>query len=334
MKRACLLLTVLLAGACADRTVPEPKERLFVAAAVDTLWVRGSEADTVLEIPLGITADEEYVFVTDGARRGLAALNAKDGSTAWTAGYPGAGPGEFRRPAVIEVLPDGRIAVADTENGRLVFLDRSGKWLDQVPLEHAQVSGLCGLADGTIVMTVSTAEQNVVVANTDGTVRARVALPWESLLSQPPLARQAMLDGFPDRSACVLATNFGPGLAIHDGSTWRMQRDYIETLPPPKVETQEQGNSDRRVTTSSIAGATIASRGIAVDDDHLYVHFEGTTADRGRIIDVYSHEGRYQHSYRLDRRFRSLVVVGETMYMFSQIEGIPRLTALRVRRAE
>jgi hypothetical protein len=85
---------------------------------------------------------------------------------------------------------------------------------------------------------------------------------------------------------------------------------------------------------SSIAGATIASRGIAATADRFYVHFEGTSEDRGRIIDIYTHDGRYMHSYRLDRRFRSLVVVGETMYMFSQVEGIPRLTALRVRRAE
>jgi hypothetical protein len=324
---------LLILAACAEQPPAEPRERMFVAATVDTLWRRGSETDTVLEIPLAITADEEYVLVTDGARRGLAALHTRDGSTAWTAGFPGAGPNEFRRPAAIEFLADGRIAVADTENGRLAFLDRAGKWLGHAILEEPQVSGICGLADGRIVMTVSSAAENVIVANADGTVRARVQLPWEPLLRQPPLARQSMLVALPDRSGCLLATNFGPGFAVFDGTGWHAQRDYIERLKPPDVQVQQQGDASRVVTTSSIAAATLASRGAAAASDGFYVQFEGETDSRGRILDVYDHSGRYLHSFRLDRRFRNPVIAGETMYVFSQVAGIPRLTALRIRRA-
>lgn len=324
--RARLLLLALVLGCGRDAA---PAARAFTDVAFDTLWVRGGIADTILEIPLHITADEELVYVSDASRAGLAALRVADGTTAWTAGGKGSGPGEFLRPVAVELLADGRLAVLDTDNGRLGFLDRSGRWLGHANLDEAQAAGICGLGDGSIVLSLTTTGESVVRIDTAGHVLGRANLPWEFLAEESSLLHQGMLRSLPGREGCVLALFFGPGFAMFDGTSWSRTTDYIEQVLPPEVRQREGRNGDLNIRTQSISGSTISSRALAVGDDRIWVQFDGETQHRGHIIDAYDLTGRYLESLRMTARVNGLALSGSVLLVLSQVDGIPLLTALR-----
>lgn len=56
---------------------------------------------------------------------------AADGMFLRDIGREGQGPGEYRRPDAMTVLPDGRILVRDPGNGRIAVFDSDGEYLEQ-----------------------------------------------------------------------------------------------------------------------------------------------------------------------------------------------------------
>ena len=326
--RARLIILALAIGCGRDAA---PAARTFTPATFDTLWVRGGIADTILEIPLHLAADAEFVYVTDASRAGVAALRIADGTTAWTSGGKGSGPGEFLRPIAIEILPDGRLAVLDTDNARLGFLDRHGKWLGHAALEEAQAAGICGLADGSIVLSLTTTGQSIARIDTTGHVLGRADLPWKFLTEESSLLHQGMLRHTPGRDGCVLALFFGPGFAVFDGASWKTTTDYIEQVLRPEVRQREGRNGDTNIRTQSISGSTISSRALAVGGGRIWLQFDGETQHRGHIIDVYDMSGRYLESLRMAARVNGLALSDDTLLVLSQVDGIPLLTALRRR---
>ncbi|MCI0435667.1 MAG: hypothetical protein L0271_18775, partial [Gemmatimonadetes bacterium] len=199
--------------ACCGDPAPEivRVDRRFEEVVIDTVWSRGSVNDTVIELPLHVRADGDLLLISDVARRGVAALRTADGSTAWTLGRAGRGPGEFRRPSAIEVLPDGRVLVADTEVGRVSILDRTGAYQTEFPLQDAQVTGLCALEDGTLVAVAATDGENLSRLSLTGQVLGRHAVPWPELVEAPMLARQFVVATAPDRKECYVALSLGRG---------------------------------------------------------------------------------------------------------------------------
>lgn len=340
--RGCTFMSALcaLVAACgADRDATRargpselgPPERRFVDARIDTLWSRGSLADTVIELPLHLAADGELVVVADGARRGVAALHAADGSTAWTSGRKGRGPGEFERPAVLEFLPDGRLLVADVDIGRVTILERDGSRAGEFPLEDAHVTGLCALADGTLVAVATTQHENFRTLNLQGTTLSRHAVPWPALASESQLARQLVTTTGPDRKDCLAALMIGRGFASFDGRDFTFARDYVEAMPTPEVVVRSSETRARRDRAERLDRATVSTRAIASTPTHHYIGFEGATAEAGRIIDVYDRSGAYTHSFRMPRRVHKLGWANEVFYVLSMDQGVPVITALTLR---
>ena len=64
-------------------------------------------------------------------------------------GAPGGGPGEFRIPHGICVLPDGRVLAADRENDRIQLFDLRGRYLDEWR-DIQRPTQLCAGPDGLI----------------------------------------------------------------------------------------------------------------------------------------------------------------------------------------
>jgi hypothetical protein len=332
--RAAVVAGVLVAAGCADAARDTaPRERRILDVAIDTVWSRGGVSDTVIELPLHMRADGDLLLIADGARRGVAALRTADGSTVWTAGRRGEGPGEFQRPAIIETHPDGRILVADTEVGRITALDRTGAWAGEFPLEDAQVSGMCALADGSVVVAAVTEGENIALLEADGRVLAKHVVPWPELQSASQLARQLVLATPADRAGCVVALSLGRGLGSFAGGRFAWTRDYIEPVAAPEVAVRESGTDADRSRVQALRRPTLSTRAIAASEDHVYVVFEGSTADAGRVVDVYTLAGAYDHSFRLPRRAQEIAWADGVLYLLAQDQGVPVVTAARIRRS-
>ncbi len=55
-----------------------------------------------------------------------------DGTYLRDIGREGGGPGEYKRPGAIAMLPDGRLAVRDPANGRITYFNSQGDYVGQV----------------------------------------------------------------------------------------------------------------------------------------------------------------------------------------------------------
>jgi hypothetical protein len=248
-------------------------------------------------------------------------------------GRRGEGPLEFSRPAVVETTVDGRILVADTEVARVTILDRAGARLGEFPLEDPQVTGLCALQDNSLVAVAATNGENFHRLSLEGRILARYAVPWPELVEQPMLARQLQTATPPDRRECVFVLMLGRGFGSFDGERFLFTNDYVERLGIPEVDVTESGSRNQRTRSQRLRNPTVSTRSAAVTDDQIFIVFQGATAEAGRIIDVYRRDGAYEYSFRLPRRLGELTWSDDTFFALSQIEGVPVISALRIRRA-
>jgi len=74
-------------------------------------------------------APDGDLFVTDGYGNARVHRFSADGQLLASWGEPGGGPGQFRIPHGICLLPDGRVLVADRENDRIQVFDRDGRYM-------------------------------------------------------------------------------------------------------------------------------------------------------------------------------------------------------------
>jgi DNA-binding beta-propeller fold protein YncE len=76
-------------------------------------------------------APSGHLYVSDGYQNTRVIEFTADGKRIREWGKPGTGPGEFNTPHGIAIAPDGRVYVADRENGRIQWFDPNGKYLGE-----------------------------------------------------------------------------------------------------------------------------------------------------------------------------------------------------------
>jgi len=300
--------------------------RRFVAVAWDTLWTRGGEADdTLLLMPWAMAAGSGRVYVLDAAAHRVVALDAADGSVAWVAGSKGSGPGEFQSPTPVATLPDGRVAVADPQNNRITILGEGGFVSRTISSrDAADVTSLCGLSDGSLLIATLADTQPVITMSRDGRVTGRYDLPWPDVAARPPITRAAKLVST-GGSGCVLLLTLGRGFATFEGGRFTRRREYVERLELPDAEVTQTFRS----RTQRLVERQIAAYDGAVDGGEIALLFEGRTADARHLIDVYERSaGTYLHSYRLPHPANGLASFDGRYYLLAEREGYPVLTAL------
>lgn len=114
----------------------EPAEALIEIDAVEQ-WRLGGETDNEDEF-FGVimqiaTDDQDNIYLLDSQLHQVN-IYTKDGEFIRTIGREGEGPGEFRRPGDMMIMPDGNIAVVQAMPGKIVLLSPEGDPIGNHPV--------------------------------------------------------------------------------------------------------------------------------------------------------------------------------------------------------
>jgi hypothetical protein len=160
---------------------------------LEPLWSRGGDddPDVMFGIPCGVTQDPEgHVYVLDNQLSEIV-MFSPDGEYLRTLGREGEGPGEFRRPNGLVILPDGAVAAANMIRARFERLTSAGvpdgsfALGDDGPQEGVVVLYGAVCRGGTLVGATTTSAydqatarmhrvQNLDIYHPDGRLRARL----------------------------------------------------------------------------------------------------------------------------------------------------------------
>jgi len=225
---------------------------------LEELWRVGGDSDGEGEVFGSIndlTVDVDgNVYILDGQAVEVR-MFSHDGTYLRTFGHEGEGPGEFRHPMGVVMLPDNRMAVCQSSPPRLVAFDRDGKSSDlsiDFDSNHPiQFLSNVQCAKDSIVMTgmdVRTSPQGqerisrVMRFNADGKFMCELAASTARLEFDKPVIRD-------ERSPYVRCSNSG---TAYIADSW----DYrIDAYKPDCVSRDviEQTHEHRRRTVKEIA---------------------------------------------------------------------------------
>jgi hypothetical protein len=137
MRGASLFGLVLTAasGLAAQTVVQLPRDDHGVVGTVEAVYTLGLDAGESWQQFEQITAaafgpDARLYLVDEGS--GAVIAVGPDGHLVRRLGAKGQGPGEFRRPAAVAPLRDGRVAVWSTDKRAFVMFDSAGTVLDEI----------------------------------------------------------------------------------------------------------------------------------------------------------------------------------------------------------
>ncbi len=137
-----LSLCCLITGAALAAEVPHvangsvPRHGV-VDVELQPMWSVGGEQDeaNLFGVISQIIVDEKGNLYVLDQQLSEVAVFAPDGRRTGTLGREGEGPGEFRRPADVFFLPDGKLAVVQVFPGKIVQLDRQGNPAGNFPFQ-------------------------------------------------------------------------------------------------------------------------------------------------------------------------------------------------------
>jgi hypothetical protein len=114
------------------------------ASPSKTIWSFASfEEDDYLYNPSDIEVDRSrsLIYIADSGNDRVLVFDF-DGKLQNVIGRTGQGPGEFANPTGLDVLEDGKLAVADNQNNRIQLFDRSGEFVRSINTKEVRVADL------------------------------------------------------------------------------------------------------------------------------------------------------------------------------------------------
>jgi hypothetical protein len=345
----CCLLLVFLASCSRDssdssvstvssRGQASASTRRWLPATFDTAWtLGGNDADTVLSFPARLISVDDLVIVSDLGNHRIIALRAGDGAIAWVNGPQRGHP--FGRALIIWPQPGHRIGVADEATQHVTSIDTRGRTVGELDLDPSHfVNAMCALEGKDALVASTDALGPLYTLAADGKTATPVPLTVLDAKGRDPLMLQSSLEPTRDGTACVVAMSLGGGLALWNGKSIARATPYREKIPFPvpvmttQVQTTAAGKTEvtfptvpHRAVESALSVATVAGR--------VRVLFEGTTADKGRIIDDYDDRTlEYLGSVRLPFRVKEFATpASDLIVVLTKRNGFPMLVALRQR---
>ncbi len=290
---------------------PPQQARRILEPQWTELWTTGGQAtDTLFGQPAVLTANRERVYVWDPQRRAVLAFRARDGLLEWMVG----GRGRIANvvdPQWVALDKRGNLYVPDV--GRLAIHVISG---NGVPVrviqaqQYGHVMSICVLGDGTVLASTPEPSRPVVHMDSAGLPLGPVKLPWPDAATIHAEG-SGRVSSLGQRAGCVYTLGSGSGFARWVNSSFSSLREYIERGPPPPGR-----------------GSGYAVSG---DSSTIAIAFDGATAHRTKILDVYAtRTGRYLHSLLLPVGVYGIARVGDVYYVTSAMKGRPFLRALRM----
>ena len=335
MKYRVLLMAVVLGAACSEsvrESAPRwdeedaVSERTFLPGTVETEW-RGGGADTTLLDPWWLSAGPDGVTVWDDGRKAVVRIS-REGVPMWSFGREGRGSGEFRSVRGVAHLPDGGAAVVDDRNRRLTVITPDGQLAGETELGLANPMSVAGLPGGGVVVLTDQADP-FRLFDTNQSLVNTVAFPWEPYRDMPSIARQGRVLG--------IAEGWVFGFSAGNG-WWRFGErgdaegfPYAEHVDFPAIQTSGIAFGVRYTVVQRPVESNYTSSAMSFGarGDTLFVHFDGRSAGRWRLLDLFDlGTGAYIGTVRLPVTARRIAIGPDVIYALDA-NAHPALTALR-----
>ena len=276
----------------------------------------GSERDTIFTAPHALAVDDRHLYVLDADTHQLSALRLADGTLDWQKGGP---RDSSVTPVALTAAPAGHgVTVADATHGRLVTLDvAAGRPTAAIPFgAAADARSLCALPDGGFLVAGADPAGALLRVSAAAPPR-KVALPWPDLAARHRLAVQLTLGSSPTPAGgCVVALALGRGFALYDGADYVVRQRYVEPFDLPGVTTTLRGGAAAYTRVERLDDTRLAARDVALSADRVAVAFDGNTAFRARVVDLYDRRGgTYRRSLSFTGRIAAVADDGHDLYV-------------------
>ena len=313
-------------------------ERTFLPGTVETVWQVGGGADTTLLDPWWLSAGPDGVTVWDDGRKAVVRIS-REGVPVWSFGREGRGPGEFISVRGIAHLPDGGAAAVDDGNRRLTVITPDGQLAGEANLGYANPLSVAPLPGGGLVVLTDqpmafgdyqpAAAAPFLVFDTNQSPVDSVAFPWEPYRDIPGIARQGGVLGIPE--GWVFGFTAGNGWWRFGASADAEGFPYAEHVEFPAIQTSgiAFGVGSTVVQRPVESNYTKSAMSFGARGDTLFVHFNGRSASRWRLLDLFDlGTGAYMGTVRLPVTARHTAVGPDVIYVLDAYAH-PALTALR-----
>jgi len=278
-------------------------------------WVRGGEdEDDLLIEPRAIAVAGSVITVLDLGSREVLGLDLTSGKTLFTKAARGAGPGEFKRPAMLVRAPQ-QFGVLDHETARLSMFSSSGSLVWDAPVANIfDVESACALSGARVMLKTRGFEQSLSILDSTGKHMGTYSVPrTDPKAEMPPFTEAAALAGPMRGDHCAVVPMFGARWFVVDARGAITARAYVEPGETPVIQVastllEKQGRGGILRATQTTTTSPIAS-GALHRGDTLIVIGGKSPKDQGRVLDYYAvHDGRYVYSRRLPMSFTSLTI--------------------------
>lgn len=294
-------------------------ERTFLPADMHVEWsIGGNGDDTLLMNPRLLSAGLEGVSVWDEGRRSIVRISPQ-GTHLWSFGRSGRGPGEYRSVQSIAHLPDGGVATLDRANRRLSVIDRYGKMVAETSWGSWHSFSVAAMPTGGLVVVTDSPDFPFLLVDDAGVVLDSLAFPWESYRDLPMMARQGIAVGVSSGWVFGFIAGNGWWHFRGKGDDTALAFPYAEHTKFPATVTSitrsTEGGQLRQVLTTRLARPVSSAKGLGVRGDTLFVHFNGRTDHRRRVLDLFdTTDGTYYGSIRLPRRADRVAIAPDGVY--------------------
>jgi hypothetical protein len=278
----------------------------------------GSLNDTTILTPSTIVVTTNVVAVSDRGPKRLLGLDRDNGSIVWTAGREGSGPGEFREPVLFPDGP-GSLLVVDYSLRRLSTWSSEGTRVTERSFgSFGLISGACRVSDSVFVVKVRPGGAHVL----DGLGELRHGVDTLEHLRGLPLAVPPHRTGLgadakvvrAEDGQCFVAPNRYAWIGIYGPSRSLDTLSLVERAAPPIVIEQATGPKSSQSYVSS--ETPLVTAGVAATATHTFVVTHGRTAQRLRIIDVYTRvPWTYEGSILAEGRIYAIAAADSTLAM-------------------
>lgn len=281
------------------------------------LWrIGGTESDTLLIQPSRLVRSRNLLMVLDLGRRSVTALDYRTGALRWIFGHDGSGPGELELPQAAASLRDGRTAVFDAGNRRLIVLTDSGRATGTTGLATVgQIHSFCEVRDGEFLALVAAPAEPLVTVDRQGTRLTGASLPWAGVAALDPVAQTVQFTRLPSASGCVMSSQSTPFWSVRTGPQWTEMHRYADSSP----------------AVPDSAPADLSSGVSMPDDSTVMISVLPPRGERGAVLRRFSLRGEPRGEWRLPTPPVNRIVwheaVGDTVFVLHGINGMPALSA-------